>query len=439
MDNIFVKPSADVKRVPVATEVVDGVHYPIYKPAVSAEGADPVHVSDANPMPVSLVDVSEAAPLPVALPGGLLSDAWGRSKVALDFSVFHGMFTVDVPASMWIEDVDGVEVDATNFTSAGGALLCTGVNGQTNRLLSKRHPRYQPNRGYLYSSSMLVDTAANAIDHDFGSFTETSGMFFRVNAGSIYAVLRTTVSAVTTERVEEITFEGDLTKGNIFDIQAQWRGVGNIKFFINLVQVYEFENLGTLSDLSVNNPAMPIGFSVNGLGSMRCGCVDISSEGGLKDTRQLGFTGSGEIPLSNQEVAVLALWIQPTITYEGIEVRNTFDAALRRLSAFADGSSLFKAYYTRDASKFVGTTWSPADSGAAGQVAAVTSAIVIDSLTGMTTIESRRIPANGSIEVSNPDEQYGDFYLTGGDYIVLTLTAKANVDGGASLDWGTEI
>jgi hypothetical protein len=32
MDNIFVKPSADqAKRVSVATEIIDDVHYPIYK------------------------------------------------------------------------------------------------------------------------------------------------------------------------------------------------------------------------------------------------------------------------------------------------------------------------------------------------------------------------------------------------------------------------
>lgn len=427
MDNIYVKPSADVKRVSVATDLVDDVHYPIYKPAVSEEGAEPVPVSAANPMPVKEV------------PNVLATDAWGRTKAILDYSIFHGLFTVDVPPSMWLEFVDGVEVASTNFTSEGGALVCTGVNGQVNTLKSKRHPRYQPNRGYLYSTSMIIDTAANAVNHDFGSFTDTSGLFFRVNAGRVYAVVRTTANAVTTESVEEIAFTGDLTKGNIFDIQAQWRGVGNIKFFINLVEVYEFQNLGTLSGLSINNPAMPMAYEMSGEGVMRSGCVDVSSEGGEKDTRQLGFTGSGEVSLSNNEIPIIVLWIQPTITYEGIQIENTFDAALRRLTAYATDTAFFRGYYTRDASKFVGTTWSPVDSGVTGQLAAVTSAITIDNLNGMTTIESRRVPSNGSIEVSNPDEQYGDFYLTGGDYIVLTLQAKNATDGGVSLDWGTEI
>ena len=31
MDNIYVKPSVDVKRVSVATDVIDDVHYPVYR------------------------------------------------------------------------------------------------------------------------------------------------------------------------------------------------------------------------------------------------------------------------------------------------------------------------------------------------------------------------------------------------------------------------
>jgi hypothetical protein len=367
-------------------------------------------------------------------------DAWGRPKAIADHSIFHGMFTFNVPPEMWVEEVDAVEqVVTVNFTSKSGALLCTGVNGQTNTLLSKRHPRYQPNRGWLYSSSCIVDTAANAVNHDFGAFTETSGMFFRVNSGLLYAVLRTTINNVTTDDVRLIPFTGDLTKGNVFDIQAMWRGVGNIKFLVNLEEEYIFNHLGTLTELSVNNPAMPISFSLNGLGSIRCGCVDLTSEGGSKDTRQLGFTGTDEISLTNVETAVLVLQIEKYITYEGGQVRNTMDAALRRISGFADDSTLFKAFYTRDASKFTGTTWSAVESGGVGQVQSINGDIVIDNLLGMARIESTRIAANDSVSIDNPDELYGDFYMTGGDFIVVTMKAKNATSGGANLDWGTEI
>ena len=367
-------------------------------------------------------------------------DAWDRAKTVSDFSLFHGMFTFDVPFTMWVEEINSIEQPVrTNFSSASGALLCTGVDGQVNTLISKRHPRYQPNRGWLYSGSMLIDTATNNVNHDFGAFTDTSGLFFRVILGQLFAILRTTINGVTTDKVRLTSFTGDLVAGNVYDIQAQWRGVGNIKFFVNLELVYTFDNLGTLGNLSVNNPALPMAFSLNGLGSMRCGCVDLTSEGGGKDTRQLGFANTGEISLASTETAVLILQMERLITYEGDQVRNTQDIALRRISGYADDNTLFKIYYTRDATKFTGSTFTPTNSGGLGHSMAINGGAVIDDLLGMDLFESTRIPANGSKEVENPDQLYGDLYLTGGDFLVVTLEAKNQTLGGASLDWGTEI
>ena len=42
--------------------------------------------------------------------------------------------------------------------------------------------------------------------------------------------------------------------------------------------------------------------------------------------------------------------------------------------------------------------------------------------------------ANGNIEVVNPDDQLGDFYLTHGDYILVTMTAKDITLGGAAIE-----
>ena len=54
-------------------------------------------------------------------------------------------------------------------------------------------------------------------------------------------------------------------------------------------------------------------------------------------------------------------------------------------------------------------------------------------------INTKRIPANGNVELRNPDEQLGDFYLTHGDYLLVTMQAKNATQGGASMVWGAEI
>jgi len=53
-DNIDVTPSQESTRVTVSTDLVNGVHYPVYKQAFSLEGEVPVHVSTTDPMPVSI-------------------------------------------------------------------------------------------------------------------------------------------------------------------------------------------------------------------------------------------------------------------------------------------------------------------------------------------------------------------------------------------------
>ncbi|MCK5236083.1 MAG: hypothetical protein KAR06_03775 [Deltaproteobacteria bacterium] len=53
MDNINVKPGKGGTAVPVKTDVVDGVHVPIYKTAYGADGELTI-VDDDNAMPMAI-------------------------------------------------------------------------------------------------------------------------------------------------------------------------------------------------------------------------------------------------------------------------------------------------------------------------------------------------------------------------------------------------
>lgn len=367
-------------------------------------------------------------------------DAWGRQKSVTDKSLFHGMFTFDVPAAMWIEyDNDVESTSFTHATSVGGMLNISSAAGLKTTLLSKRHPRYQPNRGHLYATSMIVDSAATANNKDFGIFTSQNGVFFRVRSGELYAVRRTTINGVTTETEDLIEHGADLTKGNVYDIQMQWRGVGNIFFFVNQELRLVLPLLGTLDSLSISNPALPIGFEVSEGDSMRCGCVDISSEGGESENRQRGDVDSGEVALSSTEIPVVALKLPNTITYNGNSTINTRDIALRRVMAWADAATTIKVYYTRTTSKFTGTTWTDNDTIGTAQYS-IDGNIVLDNLTtNLRRIATSRVAANSNVEITNPDPDLGEYFLTSGDYLIVTMQAKANTIGGSAIEWGAEI
>ena len=180
------------------------------------------------------------------------------------------MFTTNVPIATWKETYNGIEQAPTVATSVNGKLsMKSGANlNDVNVLDTYRNPRYEPNRGHLYSTAMFLPNKTALGVRDFGIFTELAGVFFRLKSdGNLYAVVRTTVDSVTTDDEQLIDTTGiDIEKGNVYDCQFQWRGVGNYKFFINLQKVYEFEYLGTLTELSMFNPALPIAFRCENLG-----------------------------------------------------------------------------------------------------------------------------------------------------------------------------
>lgn len=374
-------------------------------------------------------------------------DAWGKAKVVNDFSLFHGLWTVDVPDVMWIEYIDGVESPKTNATSIDGQLSVTS-NGGTVSLTSKRHPRYQPNRGLLYSSSVRLPNKNANSERNFGAFNAQFGVFFRLKAGVLYACRRTTTTALVTSIIDEeidvkmLPESFDVEKGNIYDIQMQWRGVGNIKFFVGdpetglSVLIHTMKLLGTMDGLSIGNPALPIGYEAKNItedATIFSGCVDITSEGGFKENRQRGVVVSGEVPLATTETPVLLLHIPDTTTSGWI---NTRDVAMRRIRGYADENTQIRVYYTRNGTVFIGTAWTSTDTQNTAEYS-TNGDIVWNG--GGRLVNQDRIPAFGTVAMDNPDEVYGDFYLTHGDYFLVTLQAKNNSQGGASMEWGAEV
>lgn len=373
---------------------------------------------------------------------GIFADAWGRQKVVFDHSMWHGLFTFDVPDKMWIEFINGVESPKTNATSLNGMLKLVS-NGGTSYLMSKRHPRYQPNRGLLYSNSLMIDNAT-------------------LQNGKLYAVVRTTVNGTIYNDKKEVSYSNyDPAYGNIYDIQMQWRGVGDIKFFYNQKQIATFDYLENLAELSVSNPSLPIAFECTNQGiirfglfnegngiffqwefttpqntQLRCGCVDVSSEGGFKENRQYVSTAtssqSGSISVTGYNQPVLAIRI-PNL-FKG--KMNTRDAVLTRITGYSDQKSVMRVWYTRNGVGVLTGTWTPINGGNIES-----SELLTINTAQLNLIYSNRIQIDDSTVVDNPDQNYGDFFLIHGDYIIVTIHREngsgANV--GATIELSEEI
>ena len=372
-------------------------------------------------------------------------DARGKNKFSEDYSVIHGLWVVDVSDVIWIEYYNGTEQAKTNATSVDGELNLASNTG-TAEVGSRRHPRYQPNRGLLYSTAVGLPVKAALAQRDFGTFNDQFGLFFRLKSGVLYACIRNTTTALVTTETEEaidtslIPGTVDFENGNIYSIR--WCGISDIDFYIAdpetdlNVLVHTMDLLGKEPSIGIGNPALPIRYLSKNLGDdavLKSSGVDISIEGGEKEIRQRGVLVSEEITLTTSELPILLLHIPDTTTNGWI---NTRDLAMRRIRGYADENTLIRVYYSRDSTAFTGTTYTLTDTQGTQEYAIDTS--IVWNGTGRQVNEDR-IPALGSITLDNPDEVYGEFFLTHGDHFLVTLQAKNNSLGGVNMEWGVEV
>ena len=382
--------------------------------------------------------------------------AWGVPKVVQDNSIFHGMFTYNVPIPTWQESInDSIQSSFTNATSVNGKLhLVSGATSNDNTYLRTfRNPRYEPNRGYYYAISAFLPNVSGQGIRRLGYFTNESGAFFSLESGVLYAVIRTTIDSVSSDDKYIIDFgDIDLSKGNLFDIQMQWRGVGNYKFYLNQELVKEVEYVGKMTDLTMFNPANPIAFECVNLGDnvvIECGCVDITSEGGKENGKTYGSIGmssdSGEVPIAGPNTFnTPVLVVRSKISFNGLI--NTRDTLSLLATGYSDEKSLIRIWATRDFTAVTENDQSYSDFGdghleyIAYDQPDVTTPMTFDT-SKAELIFGSRIDANQSYSTSALFEGRTSIYQTPGDMFIFTMHREnggsANV--GVTYEFAEEI
>lgn len=414
-----------------------------------------------NPVEVEYAP-SASVDLSSGLGKGINLDAWGVSKITQDMSIMHGMFTYNVPVDKWYEELNGVERVPTNATSVNGKLSLTAGATLSDKtyLRTFRNPRYQPNRGHLYSSSIFLPNKTQSGIRDFGSFTEESGYFFRLKSdGNLYAcrVERTGVSTFNTieELITGLPSGFDVEKGNIYDIQIQWRGVGQYKFYVGDPStgtsklVHTMSLLGTLDQLSTYNPANPIGFRCENLGDnveIQCGCVDVSTEGGQQEGASYGSisteSNSGSVSISGFNQPMIAIRSKTSVS----GLINTRDTLALLASAYADQRCVIRVWSTRDFTAITENdqSWSDFRDGhleyIVYDVPSVSTEMTFDT-TKADLIFGARVDQDQTYATSALFEGRTDIYLTPGDMFIFTMHRETggSTSAGVTFEFAEEI
>lgn len=405
-------------------------------------------VSNAAPSITDYGTVTRPLPVPHPSMGNvdLTVDAWGIPKVSLPVSLYHGLFTFDIPASMWFMYENGTQVyTSTNIVSTDGAAVITADATNTNVILESREsPRYQPNRGHLVSFSLICPSKTANGKRTFGLGTDENGVSFRLKSdGLLYAVRES--GGVETEELIDATLlpDGfDVEKGNVYDIQFQWRGVGSFFFYVNLKLVHAMEVLGTLDALSIENPALPIRMQCERTTqdvTMKIGCVDITSENGLADIEQYGSAYAESVSVNGTDAPVLVVHNPLQIS----STTNTRSISLARVSPKCSKKATFKVWVTRDVTAITGATLKAIGSGSYVETDSTDMDATAVRATSVDTSKMRfitAIPVEAAVgrSVDNPAKERIQFNLVRGDYLVVTCTASTATAEVVD-EWGEQV
>lgn len=386
--------------------------------------------------------------------GDITTDAWGIQLVSLPKSLVHGLWTFDVPASMWFMYENGTQVyTSTSIVSSGGiASMTADAAGNAVVLMESREaPRYQPDRGHRASMANFIDSTADDATYDFGLFTAENGVFFRWKSSTqkLYAVR---LSGGIEVNEDEIITSGlsdfMIDKNTTFDIQFQWRSAGNYKFFIGNAStgaaklVHTLKYLGTLRAASIENPAMPIAFRVTahtGTANLKVGCADITSENGSDDKEQYGSTRTKKFSGAAADFPAI-------VVYNPLQIgatTNTRTISIARITINSSKKAGFEVWTTRDPTAFTGPVFKAIGDGSFVETdstdndatATRATAVTLAKLKYVTTVNAE---ANVRAQTDNPNPIKILFSLVRGDYLTITCD-----DGTATVDvvveWGEAV
>ena len=395
-------------------------------------------------------------------------DAWGRPKVINDFSVFNALWTYNIPARVWLQYegtgagyTEQLAVDNDYIKSYDGALHVKSDSTKDVKLSSKRHPRYQANRGLLYSTAVILPNPKYIGKRAFGLFSDYNGLFFEFEGTKddwkMYFVRRVQNGVVQdikvdiTERIKARLPEFDPSKDHVYDIQAEWRGVGNIYIYVDLTRIYVDELLGTLEAMSVSNTAMNVSYACYDAGDdsveIIAGCVDVTVEGGGKQNKLYSSvtTGTPLLSTTNTGKAIIAIRLPEEIMYNGQAIKYTRDMVFTELSTFCKDEAFRTMYGARaihvpniDALTGWETNSDSYYEYKTNSDGALDTAFQLDK-GNMIPFYTTRTEKDFSNSHNNPDPQHTDFYLTAGDIILLEMKSDGNSTGGCTLEFAEEV
>lgn len=412
----------------------------------------------------------EAYPTPIIrgriidkIAGELSHDAFSRVEVALPFTLGDYIHRYDLSPLLFdkTETGSGTVTHLPNESSV--RLRCTSASGDVAAFQSRRYHRYQAGKALKAIVTCVPGAATANVRKRWGFFDANNGYFFELDGTTFSVVLRTSTSGSPsdTNKVARASFNGDkvdgtgasgfnldFTKGNIFEIDAQWLGVGLVNFKVvnslgESILLHQFRNANANTAVYMTTASLPIRFEQeNTAGASQqdfiavCGSV-VSSGGEEPPELEFGFGNTTKITTSSgSETAVIAFRLAST--FNSIANRQI---VLPQDFYFASdlGSCLWRVYLN---STITGGSWVAVNANSCVEYNVTTASFT----PGIPLLSRAVFTATPATATKNTQLIAGVRKLaltrnvanSDSDNILITVTrlTTTNVDAMASMEWG---
>lgn len=246
-------------------------------------------------------------------PSGTATDAFGRLRVSNPFTLFDSQNRYKINDKFNTAN-SGSSSANTNYNADQSAIdLRVGTNStDTVKQETKRVFAYQPGKSLLIMNTFAMANAQANLTQRVGYFNDDNGIFLEKSNSTTYLVLRSKSSGSVVEtKVAQSNwnvdkFDGlsnsysasighgglDTTKTNIFWIDIEWLGVGDVRcgFVVDglMVPAHIFHNDNLNTSPYMTTACLPIRYEIFNTGTTTSNsvlkqiCSTVISEGGYE-------------------------------------------------------------------------------------------------------------------------------------------------------------
>jgi hypothetical protein len=281
-------------------------------------------------------------------PSGTLTDAFGRLRISSPLTLFDSSHRYQ-DNGLWATS-NTVTANAT-FTANQStiAMNVDSTNGAEVIRETKRVFVYQPGKSLLILNTFVMQTPTANVRQRVGYFNSQNGIYLENDGTTNYLVLRTfTSSAVAETRVAQSDwnidkFDGtgysaqgtqpehsnglDVSKSNIFWIDVEWLGVGDVRagFVIDgkfcTAHIFHNDNRNTVPYMTT--ATLPLRYEikntgvVSGSSTLKQICSTVISEGGYQlfgKQHAVGtpITSAKDLPTAGTTYPVVSIRLKST-------------------------------------------------------------------------------------------------------------------------------